>query len=71
MLKVETPKDLLQQVGRPLRRSVPPDAEVAAYVLGQLPPDREHRVERGHRILEDHPDVAPRDRAQFAAAQTE
>ena len=40
-------------------------------MLGQLPSDREHRMQRGHRVLEDHPDVAPRDRAQVASTQPE
>ena len=44
---------------------------MATNVLGQLPSDREHRMQRGHRVLEDHPDVAPRDRAQVACAQPE
>src|SRR5438477_13080333 len=26
--------------------------------FGNLPPDRQHRVQRGHRLLKDHADVA-------------
>ena len=46
----------------------PAEAEVAPDVLGELPADRQHRMERRHRILEDHREVAPRDFAQLAGA---
>jgi hypothetical protein len=45
------------------------EAKVQPNVLGQLPADREHRVQRRHRILEDHADLQARNRAQFAGAQ--
>ena len=39
--------------------------------LADLPADREHRVERGHRVLEDHRDLAAADRAQLLVVQRE
>src|SRR5262249_61711563 len=39
----------------PTRRSS--DLVVAAHHLRNLVADRQHRVERGHRLLEDHGDV--------------
>ena len=39
---------------------------VAAQHLGDLEPDRVHRVERGHRLLEDHRDLPAADRSQRA-----
>ena len=37
--------------------------------LGDLPADREHRVERRHRLLEDHRDVVAADVAHLALGQ--
>jgi hypothetical protein len=37
--------------------------------FGQLPADRQHGVERGHRFLEDHPDLASAHRAHLLLAQ--
>ena len=34
--------------------------------LADLPVDRQHRVERGHRVLEDHRDLVAADRADLA-----
>ena len=49
------------------RSAAPPDeAEVQPDVLGQLAPDREHRVQRRHRVLEDHREVAPGELAHGA-----
>jgi hypothetical protein len=39
--------------------------------LGQLQPDGQHRVERGHRLLEDHRDVAAAHRAHRVLAERE
>ncbi len=39
--------------------------------LHDLLADREHRVERGHRLLEDHRDVAAADRAHLVGGQFE
>ena len=39
--------------------------EVALEHLGDLAADGEHRVERGHRVLEDHRDLAAADLAQL------
>ena len=38
------------------------DLVVRRYGLGQLAADRVHRVQRGHRVLEDHRDPLPRSR---------
>ncbi len=50
---------LLEQLERTALGRAAVEAEVEANVLGQLAPDREHRVERRHRVLEDHREVAP------------
>ena len=46
--------DRLQQRDGDLVGLLAPHVEVIADVLGQLTPDRDHRVERCHRVLEDH-----------------
>jgi hypothetical protein len=51
--------DLGEQLARPPARGAALEAEVALQDLDDLRPDRERRVERGHRVLEDHPDLAP------------
>ena len=50
---------LLEQLERTALGGAAVEAEVVPDVLGQLPADREHRVQRRHRILEDHREVAP------------
>jgi hypothetical protein len=42
---------------------------VRADRLGQLPADGQHRVERGHRLLEDHGDAVAADFPHPALAQ--
>jgi hypothetical protein len=59
----------VEQFFRATRRGFPGEAEMQPSVLGQLPADREHRVQRRHRILEDHADLQAGDAAQLAAAQ--
>ena len=49
---------LLEQLDRALARLVARDVEVPLHRLGQLQADRERRVQRRHRILEDHRDLA-------------
>jgi hypothetical protein len=39
--------------------------------LGELAPDREHRVERGHRLLEDHADLPAANAAHLLLAEAE
>ena len=46
-------------------------ALVQPHVLGQLLADREHRVQRGERVLEDHRELSPADVAQRARPQRE
>jgi hypothetical protein len=60
---------LVEQLPRaPLgRASVEP--EVPAHVLGQLPADREHGMQRRERVLEDHRELAAGDGAQLLPRQ--
>ena len=44
---------------------------VAAQHLGDLEPDRVHRVQRRHRLLEDHRDLAAADLAQRAVVDAD
>ena len=44
---------------------------VQAHGLDQLPSDRHHRIERGHRILEDHRHVVTAQRSQLAGGQAD
>ncbi len=50
--------DKLQQFERARRRLLVGHFEVNLQGLHHLLADREHRIERGHRLLEDHRDVA-------------
>ena len=61
--------DHVQQLDRaPVgRRAV--GALVLLQRLGDLPADGEHRIERGHRLLEHHADVAAADRAHLASRE--
>ena len=43
--------------------------EVQLERLGQLPADREHRVQRRHRLLEDHRDAVAADLADLVLVQ--
>ena len=60
--------DLAQKLERPRLGLGPFHALVDAQAFGQLPPHREHRVERGHRLLEDHADLVAADRAHDLGA---
>jgi hypothetical protein len=51
--------DLLEELGGAVAGVGLRDVEVLLDDLGDLHPDRHDRVERGHRVLEDHRDVAP------------
>src|SRR5215471_8359277 len=44
-------------------------AAVLLEGLGDLPADGEHRIERGHRLLEHHADVAAAHLAHFAVGK--
>src|SRR3954452_14854254 len=61
--------DLLEQLDRTRLRLFARAPEVRLEGLANLPPYGQHRVQRRHRILEDHRDLAPSDRAQLAIAQ--
>ena len=58
---------VVQQLDRALVRRAAVEPQVEAHVLGELLADREHRVQRRVRVLEDHRDVAPRDALQAAS----
>ncbi len=48
-----------EQLGRPVAGPPPASApRCSSQALGELPADGQHRVERGHRVLEDHADRA-------------
>ena len=47
-----------EQLGRAPARLGRGKTQVDLEPLGELAPDREHRVQRGHRLLEDHADLA-------------
>ena len=50
--------DPVEQLRRPRLRLALVQVEVCFERLADLPPDREHRVQARHRVLEDHRDVA-------------
>jgi hypothetical protein len=55
-----------QQVLYPLAQRAPAHGPMVVGRLGNLPIDTEQRVQRGHRILQDHRDHAPADVAHLA-----
>ena len=63
--------DQLEQLDRPLAGRLRRHRLVAAQHLGDLEPDRVHRVERRHRLLEDHRHVAAADLAQGAVVEAD
>ena len=63
--------DCLKQLERPLTSFGPRDVAVEQHGLVELLADRVHRVQRRHRILEDHRDVVASQVAQLAAAHLE
>ena len=60
--------DQLEQLDRPLAGRLRRHRLVAAQHLGDLEPDGVHRVERGHRLLEDHRDLPAADLAAASGA---
>ena len=61
--------DQAQQLDRAPHRRLPADAEMAPHPFGELRADRQQRVERGHRLLEDHRDLAAADRPDLILAE--
>ena len=59
----------LEQLGRATLGVTPVEPEMPTHVLGQLATDREHRVERRERILEDHRELPAGHLAQLPARQ--
>ena len=63
--------DELQQLQRTRLCLLVIHLEMNLERLHHLLADGEHRVERGHRLLEDHRDVAPADGAHLVFGQAE
>ena len=63
--------DLVEQRQRPPPALAGLEASVGAKALGDLVGDPHHRVERGHRLLEHHPDLAAADVAHGRLRQPE
>ena len=61
----------LQQFDRTRRCLLLGHSEVDLQRLLDLEPDREDRVERGHRLLEDHRNVAAADLAHLLVVEIE
>ena len=61
--------DLVEGVHRALARLGPRHREVRPVGLADLVADREDRVERAHRLLEDHRDLTPSQRAHLRRRQ--
>jgi hypothetical protein len=60
---------LLEQLDGPLSGLLPGKVQVTAERLRDLRPDRQRRIERGHRILEDHRDLQAPDVLHLPALQ--
>ena len=63
--------DLREQLDGALASGAPAQAQVQTQRLLELEADGEHRVERRHRLLEDHRDVAAAKRLQLGPAQAD
>ena len=63
--------DIVEKLHRARAGGAGTDPEVEPHVLGQLAADRQHRVKRGHRVLEDHPDHLAADVAHRPAAEAQ
>ena len=63
--------DLLEDVDRLLPRLLLRDVLMDQGRFLELPPDRLHRVQRRHRVLEDHPDRAAADLPHARLARAE
>ena len=62
-------RDRVECLDRQAVRLARADGPMGADGLRHLPPDRQHRVERGHRLLEDHGDAVAADGAHLALAK--
>ena len=60
--------DPAHQLDGPLGGLGPAEAEVHLRALGDLRPDPHHRVQRAHRLLEDHRDLGPADPVESSLA---
>ncbi len=59
----------LQHLDHAPHRRGAAEALVQLHALGDLPADAQHRVERGHRLLEDHRDAVAADPAHLLLAE--
>ncbi|MNE67979.1 hypothetical protein D3C80_1636180 [compost metagenome] len=57
--------DLAQHFNRPLVRFLLPQLQMITGRFGNLPPDLEYRIERGHRLLKNHRNPVAADAADF------
>ena len=60
--------DPVERLGRARLRLLAVHVEVRLERLADLPADSQHRVQRRHRVLEDHRDLAPADSPQGTVA---
>ena len=60
-----------QHVDGPVERRLAVEPLVQGQRLGDLPADRQHRVQRGHRLLEDHRDLVAAHLAHLGFAEVE
>jgi hypothetical protein len=61
--------DHVEQFDRPLPGRLAVEAEMPAKRLDELAADRQHRVKRAHRVLEDHRDPRRADVEELALAE--
>jgi hypothetical protein len=63
--------DLIEQLGGARISFLPVHVEVGDEGLPDLQPDREHGVQTGHRVLEDHREFAAANRSELRIRQRE
>jgi len=60
-----------QHIDRPGQRLVAAQPLVKGQSLGDLSADRQHRVQRGHRLLKDHRDLVAADLAHLRLTEVQ
>src|SRR4051812_22320398 len=63
--------NLVQQLDRAALRLLPRAPEMRLECFTDLPPDRQHRIERRHRVLKDHRDLAAADPAELCVGEAD
>src|SRR6266487_1448083 len=63
--------DPVEQLDRPRLGCLPPHPEMRLQLFANLLPDREHRVQARHRVLEDDRDLPPAYVAKTAVGEAE